>query len=40
MVPGDVAFRCLQSVPLHKEEALGVTGSILPYVQFQSGQKL
>lgn len=38
MIPGEIAFKCLQSVPLHKEEALGVTGSTLPYVEFQSGK--
>lgn len=38
MIPGEIAFKCLQSVPLHKDEALGVTGSTLPYVEFQSGE--
>lgn len=38
VIPGDIAFKCLQSVPLHSDEALAVTGSLLPYVQFQSGK--
>lgn len=37
VIPGVIAMSCLMSVPLHKEEALGVTGAILPYVEFQSG---
>lgn len=36
MIPGELAFNCLQSVPLHSDQALGVTGSLLPYVEFQS----
>jgi len=40
VIPGDIAFSCLQSVPLHSDEALAVTGSLLPYVQFQSDLSL
>ncbi|KUJ19611.1 uncharacterized protein LY89DRAFT_780523 [Mollisia scopiformis] len=36
IIPGELAFNCLQSVPLHSEEALAVSGALLPYVEFQS----
>lgn len=36
-VPGQLAYNCLNSVPLHKKEASALMDAILPYVEWQSG---
>ncbi|KAI6712197.1 hypothetical protein JHW43_005241 [Diplocarpon mali] len=36
MIPGELAYNCLRSVPLNREQALAVTMAIMPYVEFQS----
>ncbi|CZR70138.1 uncharacterized protein PAC_20039 [Phialocephala subalpina] len=36
MILGELAFNCLQSVPLNSEQALAVTRAVMQYVEFQS----
>lgn len=37
-VPGQLAYDCLNSVPLHQKEASALMDAILPYVEWQSGE--
>ncbi|KAL2063874.1 hypothetical protein VTL71DRAFT_4368 [Oculimacula yallundae] len=36
LVPAQLGYDCLQSVPLHKTEALAFVDSLLPYMEWQS----
>jgi hypothetical protein len=36
-VDGQLAFDCLNSVSLHKTEALALIDAILPYIEWQTG---
>jgi hypothetical protein len=37
IVDGQLAYDCLQSVPLGQPEALALMESIFPYVEWQTG---
>jgi hypothetical protein len=38
-VDGQLAYDCLNSVPLHQPEALELLDSILPYLDWQTGAR-
>jgi hypothetical protein len=39
-VEAQLAYDCLNSVPLHTEEAIALVESILPYIEWQSGKHI
>lgn len=39
-IEAQLAYDCLNSVPLHAEEALDLVEAILPYIEWQSGEHL
>lgn len=40
MVDGQLAYDCLNSVPLHADDAVRLVRSIQPYLEWQSSESL